>query len=138
MSTSKRVLAGLLALLVALCGGWLWGVSGKRELDRTVQTLAVRSDLLEARGAVLEARVHLYNVNFGNASRALEHARTVLGRVGARLRDAGSPDEAKGLDLALAKIGEAQQFTNQLDQTANSRAADAVTTIESVLGTVTN
>ena len=135
MKMTKIALAMFVALLVALLAGWLWGASGKWDLDRALQASELRIDLLEARSSVLDARLDLYNVNFGDASRHLESARTLLGRAGERLKNLGRQDDVKRLDLALVRIDEAQQLAGQLDQGANSRAAEAAKTIQDVLGT---
>ena len=41
------------ALLAAGLGGWLWGASGRWEMDRALRAAELRSDLVEARAAVL-------------------------------------------------------------------------------------
>ena len=135
MKMTKFVFGVFVALLVALLGGWFWGASGKWDLDRAIQVSELRADLLEARSSVLSARLDVYDVNFGNASRHLEGARGLLRRAGERLKSLGRQDDAKRLDLALARIDEAQRLAGQLDQGANSRAAEAAKTIEDVLGT---
>ena len=135
MKTTRIVLGVFAALLVALLAGWLWGASGKWGLDRALQASELRRDLLEARSSVLDARLDLFDVNFGDASRHLEEARGLLRRAGERLKGLGRQDDAKRLDPALARIDEAQRLAGQLDQGANARAADAAKTIEDVLGT---
>ena len=135
MKMTKIVLGVFVALLVALLGGWLWGASGKWDLDRALQASELRSELLEARSSVLDARLNLFDVNFGDASRHLEDARRLLRRAGERLKSVGRQDDATRLDLALARIDEAQRLAGQLDQGANSRAAEAAKAIEDVLGT---
>ena len=130
----KLVFRVFLGLLVALGAGWLWGASGRWDTNRAVQTAELRSDLLEARGAVLAARVDLYNVNFGDASRHLEDAKGLLRHATGQFNSTGRKDEATRLDPALARIDEAQQLAGRLDQEANSRAADAAKTIDEVLG----
>jgi len=45
-------------------------------MARALQTSELRSELLGARAAVLDARVAIYSVNFGEASRHLEGARS--------------------------------------------------------------
>ena len=94
----------------------------------------MRSDLFEARSAVLAARVDLYNVNFGNASRNLETAKGVLGRVSERLKNTGREEDAKRLEPALAELNEAQSLAGRFDQSANARAGTVAQTIDEVLG----
>jgi hypothetical protein len=130
----KLVAGVFLALLVALGVGWFWGASGRWAEERALQAAELRSDLFEARSLVLAARVDLYNVNFGDASRHLSDAKGALGHATERLKAGGRTEVAKQLDPALARIGEAQQLAGRLDQGANSRAAEAVKTIDDVLG----
>lgn len=131
---AKLVFGVLLGLLLAFGAGWFWGSSGRSASDRATQVAQLHSDLVEARGAVLAARVDLYNVNFGDASRHFEDAKVPLRRAADRLNVAGRIDDAKQVDAAVARISEAQQLASRLDQGANSRAADAVKTIDTVLG----
>src|SRR5688572_29161313 len=74
-------------LLVALLGGWIWGASGRSDAARALETAELRSDLLGARAAILDARVATYRVNFGEASQHLENARGLLSRADQRLTD---------------------------------------------------
>ena len=130
----KLVLGVFVGLLVALGAGWFWGSTGRWETDRAAQEARLRSDLFEARGLVLASRVDIYNVNFGDASRHLEEAKTRVSGAAERLQSAGRSEDVKRLDVALAKINEAQGLAGRLDQGANSRAADAATAIGDVLG----
>jgi hypothetical protein len=130
-----KLIVGIgVALLVAFGIGWSVGASGKSGISRALETAELRDSLLEGRGAVLQARVDIYNVNFGDASRHLEAARTAVHAAAARLTDLGRPDDAKRLDLALTKIDDAQRMAGKLNQDANALAAQATTTINEVLG----
>jgi hypothetical protein len=131
---TKLVLGIFVGLLVALGVGWLWGASGRWAVGRALQAAELRSDLFEARSSVLAARVDLYNVNFGDASLHLEDAKGLLRHATEQLKSAGRTDDAKRLDPALAQIDEAQRLAGRLDQAANARAADAVKTIDEVVG----
>jgi len=134
MKKVKLVLGVLIALVVVLLGGWMWGASGKGTLDRALEASELSNDLLEARSSVLAARVDLYSVNFGDASRHLESARAQLGRAEEQLTGLGRKDDVKQLQTASAQIDEAQRLARQLDQSANTRAAEAATIIDKVLG----
>ena len=131
----KLVLGVLVALVVAVGAGWFWGRSGRWDCDRALRAIELRSDLVEARSSVIDARVDLYNVDFGDASRHLESAKGLVRRAADRLKTDGRQDEAKRLDAALSRIDEAQHLAGRLDQGANSRAADVAKTIEDALGT---
>jgi hypothetical protein len=130
----KLVLGIGLALLVALGAGWVWGMSGKSEISRSLRAAELRSGLLEGRVAVLDARLDIYSVNFGEASRHFEKARDALRTADARLKDLGRQEDAKRLEVALTRIDEAQRMAGQLNQNANAVAADAAKTISDVIG----
>ena len=134
MKKAKLVLGVLIALVVVLLGGWIWGASGKGTLDRALEASELSNDLLEARSSVLAARLDLYSVNFGDTSRHLESARAQLGRAEEQLKGLGRKDDVKQLQTALAQIDEAQRLARRLDQSANTRAAEAATIIDKVLG----
>jgi len=130
----KSILGICLAVLVALGAGWAWGASGKAEINRALRVAELRNRLLESRTAVLDARLDIYSVNFGDASRHFEAARDALRAAQARLIDLGRQDDAKRAALALTRIDEAQRRAGQLNQDANALAADAAKTISDVLG----
>jgi hypothetical protein len=132
----KKILGGLAAFLVALLAAFLWGASGKWSLEDALEQSTLRGDLLEARGAVQTARIALYNTNFGDASRSLDEARVVVERGVQRLRTLGRDSDAKQLEAAIVPVRDAQQLAGKLDLGANSRAADAEKTIDSVLQTL--
>ena len=130
---TKLVLGMAAGLAVALLAGWIWGRSGRLDMTRGLQTSELRGELLGGRAAVLDARVAIYSINFGEASRHLEDARGLLGRAAERLKSLGRDDELKLVQTALASIDDAQRMAGKLDQTANSRAGDAAKMLADVL-----
>ena len=130
----KLILAIGAALLVAVGMGWAWGASGKSDISRALQTAELRDGLLEGRAAVLDARLDIYSINFGEASRHFEAARSALRAVDARLKDLGRQEDAARVQMALMRIDDAQRMAGQLNQNANSLAADAAKAISDVLG----
>jgi len=130
---TKLVLGIAAGLAVALLAGWIWGRSGRSDMTRGLQTSELRGELLGGRAAVLDARVAIYSINFGEASRHLEDARGLLGRAAERLKSLGRDDELKLVQAALASIDDAQRMAGKLDQTANSRAGDAAKMLADVL-----
>jgi hypothetical protein len=132
----KRILGIGAALLVALGIGWAWGASGRADINRALQMAELRDGLREGRGAVLDARLDIYSVNFGDASRHLEAARSALRAAEARLTDLGRREDVERVKIALTRIDEAQRMAGQLSQNANSVAADAAKTINDVLGSL--
>src|ERR1700680_2301986 len=128
-----KFIAVVVALLVTAFGGWLWGASGRWTAERVRQALELRQELVEGRSALLDTRLDLYSVNFGEASRHLENARGVLGRADGRLKSLGRGDEVRQVEMALAHIDEAQRMIGKLDQGANARAGDAAKIVAEVL-----
>ena len=134
----KRILGLGVAVLVALAVGWAWGASGKSEVSRALRIAELHDSLLEGRAAVLDARLDIYSVNFGEASRHLEAARSALRTAETRLAGLGGngKEDANRLKIALTRIDEAQRAAGQLNQNANALAADAATAIGDVLGSI--
>ena len=128
-----RIIITTIALAVALLAGWIWGASGRSSVARALQASELRGELRGARAAVLDARVAIYSVNFGEASRHLEGARGLLGRADDRLKSLGRDDEVRQVRTALASIDEAQRMAGKLDQSANSRAGEAAKVVAELL-----
>jgi hypothetical protein len=134
MDAMMKLALGIAAgLAVALLAGWLWGRSGRPDMATALQTSDLRGELLGARAATLDARVAIYNVNFGEASKHLEDARGLLRRADERLKSLGRDDEVRQVQTALASIDEAQRMAGKLDQSANSRAGEAAKAVADVL-----
>jgi hypothetical protein len=133
---AKLVLGIIAGLLAALLAGWVWGRSGQSDTAHALQTAELRGELLGARAAVLDARVAIYSVNFGEASGHLENARDLLHRADARLKSLGRSDEVKHVETALSDIDDAQRLAGKLDQNANSRAGEAARILSNVLDLV--
>ena len=129
----KLTLGVIAGLIVCVLGGWVWGRSGRSDLVRSLDAAELRSDLRGARAAVLDARVAIYNVNFGEASSHLENGRNLLRRADERLKTLGRDDAVRQIDTALTSIDDAQRMAGKLDQSANSRAGEAAKTIAAVL-----
>ena len=130
---TKLVLGIAGGLAVAFLVGWTWGTSSRSAMVRALQTSELRGELLGARAATLDARVAIYSVNFGEASRHLEDARGLLRRANDRLKSLGAEDEVKQIEKALASIDDAQRMAGKLDQGANSRAGDAAKIVGDLL-----
>jgi len=130
---TKLVLGITAGLAVALLAGWIWGRSSRSGVARVLETSELRGELLGTRAALLDARVAIYSVNFGEASRHLEGARGLLGRVDQRLKGLGLDDEVRQVQTARASIDDAQRMAGKLDQNANSRAGDAAKMVADLL-----
>jgi hypothetical protein len=126
----KLILAVAIALIVVLGLGFAWGSSGRVSAQRALDDAKQQLDLAEGRGRVLEARVSIYNVNFGDAQRQLEEAKAPLTRARDRYQDQGKRDAADALSAALARVQEAQRLAGKLDQNANTQANEALKAIQ--------
>lgn len=132
MRGGKLVLTLIVLLVVALGLGYAWGAAGRVTAQHALDDAKQQLDLAEARGRILEARVSLYNVNFGDAQRQLEDAKVPLTRARDRARDDGKRDAADGLSAALTQVQDAQRLAAKLDQSANSHAAEALKAMQGV------
>ena len=126
ISRGKLFLWFVLALLVCVLGGFVWGRSGRAELQTTVDDVKQQLDLAEARGEILDGRVSLYNNNFGDASRHFENAKPSLQRLKQRYSDDGKRAATASIDTAGGLVDEAQRMAAKLDPSANNKAGQAL------------
>jgi hypothetical protein len=127
MASRGRLILIIFVLLVVCLGlGFGWGASGQRGLQSALDDAQQQLDLAEARGQILDARVSLYNNNFGDASRHFEDAKTPLRRVKERYQDDSQRDAAARIDAALGLVEEGQRLAGRLDQAANAKAGEAL------------
>ena len=125
----RLILTALVVLIVTLGLGYAWGAYGRGAMQSALDETRQELDLAEARGHVLDARVSLYNMNFGDASRRLEEAKAPLGRTRSRYADEGKDEAARAIATALEHVEEAQRLANKLDQAANTKAGEALEAI---------
>ena|SRR5262245_6891081 len=130
MTRSKLILSFVVAVVVALGLGYVWGASGRFSIQNALDDARQELDLAQARGALLEARVSLYNVNFGDASKRFEDAKAPLRRVRERYQQVGKNAAAGSVTAALEHIDEGQRLAGKLDQAANNKATDALEAIK--------
>jgi hypothetical protein len=129
MTRTKIVAAIVVALFVSFGIGYAFGGSSRFTLQNALDEARSRLDVAEARGHLLEARVSLYNVNFGDASRHFEDAKAPLRRVRERYQNIGKNAAAGSISAALEHIEEGQRLAGKLDQAANAKANDALEAI---------
>jgi hypothetical protein len=129
MSRNRLVVSAVVALIVAIGLGFAWGASGRFTIQNALDDVRQQLEVAEARGHILEGRVALYNVNFGDASRHFESAKAPLRRVRDRYQRLGRNAAAGSIGAALEHVDEAQRLAAKLDQAANSRANDALEAI---------
>ena len=125
----RLALIGVVAVIVVLGLGYVWGSSGRTQLENVLDDVRQQLDLAEARGDLLDARVNLYNNNFGDASRHFEEAKEPLRRTRQRYQEADRDDSARSVAAALEHVEEAQRLAGKLDPTANAKAAEALEAI---------
>jgi hypothetical protein len=130
MSRLKLVLTGVVVLIVMLGLGFAWGASGRMAAQRALDDAKQQLDLAEARGKLLEARVSIYNMNFGDAQRQFEDAKAPLTRARDRYQQGGKREAAEGISAALAQVQEGQRLAGKLDQNANNQASEALKAIQ--------
>lgn len=126
----KLVLTIFVLVLVAFGAGFGWGAAGRATAQAAVDDVRQELDLAAARGHILEARVSLYNVNFGDAQRQLDDAKAPLTRARDRAQNGKKREPADALSSALAHVQEAQRLAGRLDQNANNRANEALKAIQ--------
>jgi hypothetical protein len=129
MTRNRLILSAVAAAIIAFGFGYMLGASGRFSIQNTLDQVQQRLDLAEARGAILEARVSLYNVNFGDAARHFDQAKAPLRRARERYQQVGNNDAAGSIAAALAHVEEGQRLAGTLDQGANSKANDALEAI---------
>jgi hypothetical protein len=125
----RLALFALVTVLVLVGLGYAWGVSGRAALQSTLDETRRQLDVSEVRAHVLDARVSLYNMNFGEASRRLEDAKVPLRRIRQQYLDERRDDAVRSISAALEHVDEAQRLAGKLDQGANSKAAEALEAI---------
>jgi hypothetical protein len=130
----KLILTAFAALIITLGLGFAWGASGRIALQTDLDEARQQLDLSDARARILDARVSLYNNNFGDASRHFEDSKGPLRRVKQRYQDASRSDAAASIDAALGHVDEAQRLSGKLDPSANAKASEALDAIKVAAG----
>jgi hypothetical protein len=125
----RLALIGLVAAIVLVGLGFTWGAAGRGGVQSLLDDTRQQLDVADARRLVLEARVSLYNMNFGDASRRLEEAKVPLRRIRQRYADGGKDGSVRSIAAALEHVEEAQRLSGKLDQAANSNAGEALEAI---------
>jgi hypothetical protein len=129
MRTGKFILIGIVVLIVCVGLGFAWGASGQRAVQSALDQTRQHVDLAEARGELLDARVSLYNNNFGDATRHLEDAKVPLRRARERYQELDKREAADTIGAALDRVEEAQRLAGKLDTGANAKAGEALDAI---------
>jgi hypothetical protein len=130
MSRNRLVLSAIVAAIIAFGFGYVLGASGRFSIQNALDQVKLQLDLSEARGTILEARVSLYNVNFGDAAKQFDQAKAPLQRARERYQQVGNNAAAGSIAAALAHVEEGQRLAGKLDQGANAKANDALEAIK--------
>ena len=130
MSRKNQLLTVVVLIMVALGLGFAWGASGRVTMEQGLDEVRQQLDVADARGHILDARVSLYNVNFGDAQRQLEDAKAPLTRARDRAQSEGKKDAADALSTALTRVQDAQRLASRLDQGANTQAGEALKSMQ--------
>ena len=125
----KFAMVALGVAIVLLGIGYVWGASGRFSVESALDETRQQLDMAQARGHILDARVSLYNMNFGEASRHFEEAKAPLRRIRQRHVDAGRTEAVRGISAALEHLEEAQRLAGKLEQGANTKAGEALEAI---------
>ena len=135
---TKWKLAGIviLALVVTALASYLYGRSGTSALRTELATTRQRLQLAEARGQILDARVAIYLVNFGQASQHLTYARPGLAAARSALADSRQTELAAKLESAEKELAAARELAAKLSQDANARAGEAARLVGDVMQAV--
>ena len=126
----RLALIAFVVAIVLLGLGYAWGVSGRGALLSSLDDVRQQLDIAEARGHVLDARVSLYNMNFGDATRRFEEAKVPLRRLQQHYVDDGEDDAVRSIAAAIEHLEEGQRLAGKLDQAANSKAGEALEAIK--------
>jgi hypothetical protein len=124
--TLKAMLLMLIAIALAVLGGWIWGATGRWHSEQALEKAGVGLHLAHARGNMLAARVSLFELNFGDASRSLERAKSDLVTAAEAFDRLRLADRAAAAREVATRVDDAKQLAGRLDQTANTRLADAL------------
>jgi hypothetical protein len=119
-------------VLAAAAAGWMYGASGRSEVEQARRAAVQRSDLTEARALVLEGVVALFQSNFGDATKRFDAARAVVERIQSALRETGQAERAGRLEIVLSHLRDAQRLAVALDANARNAADAALQALASV------
>lgn len=129
-----KVLASIAAAVVlAVVVSFFYGRSGASVDREALDAVRLRLQIVEARAQVLDGRVSLYLVNFGDAGRHFSFAKGPLAPARAALAARGRHELVATLDRAGKELDGAQELASRLSQDANSRAAEAARLLDDVL-----
>ncbi len=124
---SLKFLSWIAAVIVAAgLSGWIYGASGRSNVDQARRDAVQRANLMEARALILDGQVQIFLVNFGDASRRYEAARVVIERMQTAFREVGQAERAGRLEIPLSSLRDAQRLASSLDGGARNSGDEAL------------
>ena len=130
---SPRSVAIVIAIVLAAgLAGWLYGASGRSDVEEARRAAVQRADLNEARALVFEGQVAVFQLNFGDATKRFEGARVAVERIQAALRETGQAERAGRLEVVLSHLRDAQRLAVALDANARTAANAALQALASL------
>ena len=130
---SPRTIA-IVATIVLAAGlsGWLYGASGRSDVEQARRAAVQQSDLNEARALVLEGKVAIFQLNFGDAAKHFDSARAAVERMQTALRETAQAERAGRLEIVLSHLRDAQRLAVSLDANARNAADAALQALASI------
>jgi hypothetical protein len=126
-----KIIGGVaLGFVLALAVGFVWGASGRFDLQSRLHDTDLRLQVSDARTRLLAARVDLYSLNFGAATQNLEAAKIPLQALVRRYERDGEAARVTDAQNAIAATEKSRRLAAQLDQAAQGAAADALAALE--------
>lgn len=132
MNKSRLALIGVIVVAGLFLAGLLVGGSGKSAAERERDAAQLQLNLEKARVSILQGRLALFSVNFGEASQQFDGARAPLQTARDRLNAMGQNAEAGRIDAAINAIGDAQKLALALDRNADAKATEALRSIQGI------
>ena len=136
MPKLKAIASIVAAMALAAFASFLYGRSGASVDRDALASTHLRLQLVEARAQVLDGRLSLYLVNFGDAGRHFAFGKSALAPARATLVERGQTDLVAKLDQSIKEIDAAQAQASSLSQDANSRAGEAARLLNEIIQAV--
>lgn len=130
--TWRQRLWTVVAVIVAVGVGWVWGASDRSSVQLAGQASEDRADLAEARERTLDARLEIIALNFGEAATSLDAAEKTVERLQLRWRHAGEIDRAGQLEIVLSQVKEARRLADAADRTAEDPTVQSAALLQTL------
>ena len=132
MDRRRLALIGLVVAAALFLGGLLLGGSGRTEAETARDQAELQLNLERARVSILQGRMALVGLNFGEASQQFDASRAPLQAARDRLNAVGRTEEAGRVSAALNSVVQAQELTLAVDRSADAKAVEALGAIQGI------